>query len=1018
MPAVHDNSRTCTMRTPQPSAGSIASYALNGLKPTKPHEPYNTAATRYTMLGLNRLIRMSATVWSDDHGAVVRTLCRPLLARAALSVVVGVLSGMPASAQVRTLDDRLDRESFIEGLGRHGLAEALEALADDPALVSAEQDPAWPELIAVAQAQAALAGVSGPHDHQTPGHRAAAIADLLEARRQLIDSNPDDPRIARWRGDLARDLLLLAAAEDALTLSVEFGLASRDQVRRLRDLAAEAVDQADQALYAVDDWILAIEDDPNFNADVDLQAQRRRLMTSEKNERLPFLLGCARYLWAIAEYRSFVTEPSSFNPAWDVGQLEAADQSRQEIINALTEARDLLNPLAPALPDPWGRQAAVTASLADLRLGGVPAALTKALESIHDDHKQSGRTDATIADLRAELGMAVIRSAGSTPTAAITALSRLESQPWVRSNPLFLLLTVDSHVLWELAEADREAPDWSGQIQNPDAVKPLLALDLYQTSFLGRPGLELPRDTQESLVDRRLSLLLPHVLDDPAQWPSSLLLARAHALASSTEAQPRALELLTMILNRHEDGDPSSRVLPRALFLSAALYLAGSQTEYAVQALLELAAGYPMYEQAPDAAYQAAALLLFMRDQTATAASADRAAAEARLEQALTLCLEKYPAHPLHDRAALQQAQLALSRQEFDRVADCLATVPKNGSPESAPAAWLRIQAALAQARSAVSTSQQPDTASLRSAVDAIMASQRTLASNNADNVLLTAAGLALAECHLMLEEPEAAIALLDGMSINPDDTERPPSPARLTPLPSIPLPSRVEQLAEQIYLTIRTLEALGRDDEIDLQLQRLLSDIPSAQAGSVVDDLLVRTHDVLHRQELSQPIDAPVVEAERRLLPLAEWMWQSGRRSGAMQQRDQSATEYYLAEAYRMAGRYADALPHYQHLATNDPRASLPLFGLAECTYRLDPADPEALRAYGSLSARLTEDDRTQHPDLFWQTELRQLQVLDAAGRSTNRIVPRIRRLRLADPSLGGPRYADVFEHLEQKYR
>ena len=44
-------------------------------------------------------------------------------------------------------------------------------------------------------------------------------------------------------------------------------------------------------------------------------------------------------------------------------------------------------------------------------------------------------------------------------------------------------------------------------------------------------------------------------------------------------------------------------------------------------------------------------------------------------------------------------------------------------------------------------------------------------------------------------------------------------------------------------------------------------------------------------------------------------------------------------------------------------------------------------------------------------------LQILDKVQRSTDRIVPRLRRLRLQDPELGGTRYRRPLERLANKY-
>ncbi|MBL1216644.1 MAG: hypothetical protein D8M59_04035 [Planctomycetes bacterium] len=924
-------------------------------------------------------------------------------------VLCSVLWSLTATSWAQTLDDRLDREAFLDGLGRSGVIDVLETLENDPAIIGAEMDPAWPQLTAVARARAIL--TESARD-TTPGRvpavdRTDAISALLDAQRRLIAENGSDLRVARWQGDLARDLLFLSGADAGLDLAVEFGISSLEQAQHLRDMAAEAVDLADQALYALDDWILELEDDPAYETDIDLQALRRRLITAEKNQRLPFLLGTARYLWAVATVRCDVTRTVQ-NPGWTIVNTDT-DQ-REAIGNALAEARDLLRPLAAALPAPWQHQAAVTAALADLRLDAELDRITNALEPIATpvsvDESGSAR-------LRASLGLAVASAHADSPLAAITSINRLAAQSWVRSNPLLLLLTADNHVLWQL-QAD-ETPDWVANVENVAAIQPLVALDIYQTEFLDRPGLSISRETQDSLVDRRLSMLMPPVLDKPEDWPSPLLLARAQALAGRPESHPQAMTMLEIVLHRDDSASTMApRLRPRALYLTAAIQLATGETDRAVSLLLELATEYPMYERAPMAAYHAAALALVLHR---TAHASEQADAESRLEHALSTCLDRYPAHEHHDRAALQLATLALHRQEYAQVATILAAVPRYGAPDSADAAWLRIKAALHRLRAAEESGASLDDIA-RDSLETVRDARQALVATPDDDVLFVASQLAQAECHLLLREPAEALTVLEALAIDmttASDARAEPDAATAA-LPRPARPTVAELLAEQVYLSIRSLEQLNRDDEIDAWLSRLLSEIPAEQAGSVVDNLMVRTHERLHAQELEQPLDEPIVaEAQRRMVPLCEWLWRI--RQADTGNQSTSATRYYLAEGYRLAGRYRDALPHYEQLVADDPRAMLPLFGLAECRYRIDPSDPESFRAFSTLNAQLSDDDRGQYPDVYWLSELRLLRILDSAQRNTARIAPRIRRLRLTDPHLGGPRYEEAFLALERKY-
>ena len=117
-------------------------------------------------------------------------------------------------------------------------------------------------------------------------------------------------------------------------------------------------------------------------------------------------------------------------------------------------------------------------------------------------------------------------------------------------------------------------------------------------------------------------------------------------------------------------------------------------------------------------------------------------------------------------------------------------------------------------------------------------------------------------------------------------------------------------------------------------------------------------------------------------------------------------------ADGYRLSLRYADALRLYDELLTKRPNAQEGLFGQAECLFHLPGnRDAEAMMLYRRIASA------GQDGQYYWPAQLRMLQILDRIGRNTDRIAPRIRRLRQQDSQFGGERYRRGFETLLNKY-
>ena len=100
-----------------------------------------------------------------------------------------------------------------------------------------------------------------------------------------------------------------------------------------------------------------------------------------------------------------------------------------------------------------------------------------------------------------------------------------------------------------------------------------------------------------------------------------------------------------------------------------------------------------------------------------------------------------------------------------------------------------------------------------------------------------------------------------------------------------------------------------------------------------------------------------------------------------------------------------------YDRLLEAHPNAGSLLLGRAECLFALggEPRLVEAMGIYRRLASAGMESD----PRRWWLSQLRMLEILDVTGRNSDRIAPRIRRLREQDPDLGGADTKRGFEGL-----
>ena len=247
------------------------------------------------------------------------------------------------------------------------------------------------------------------------------------------------------------------------------------------------------------------------------------------------------------------------------------------------------------------------------------------------------------------------------------------------------------------------------------------------------------------------------------------------------------------------------------------------------------------------------------------------------------------------------------------------------------------------------------------------------------------------AEAWLELDDPQRAVEVLTGVERDLD--------------------LDAGTVARAIEARIEAFRRLEQPHHVALELDRLLRTAP-ARAPRLFDALFTSRYEALDLLLEDGDDDTAAVRAEAELVPLAE-------RVIAELERDQiepgarSRLIWHVAESLRRAGRFSPALTWYGHLDAREQDTADVQFGRAECLFGLRDRDAEAIVIYKQLTASGPDVGRVA----YWQSHLRTLQILDRVDRSTDQIVPRIRQLRLQDPTLGGRRFERAFLMLERRH-
>lgn len=836
-----------------------------------------------------------------------------------------------------------------------GLAEyGLHDLLDYVLDAGGRHDPAMPHIIAIAQLQAALAD-----EALAPAQRARAVDELLSARRKLVEAFTSDPRAPLWRADLAQGILFLGEAQGAAALTAEFGVADEALYARLEAAAAEALRLIDDAMVGLADEILDLEEHRDFSTSAALQQHHRFLLHTEQRQRLPFLHACALHLAEV------------------VARGDPREHRWQQVLDSLA-------PVIGELSEPWAGRARVLSGIALTRLGRYDEARRRFDQAI-----ASGQSDA-LTTLRARLGLIDMLARSEGRPAAIAALDRLAAIDQVRRDPFAFLLVCDMRFRLASGGGDSASgrPDFLG-VQG-DAARRLVteAVRVYRL-YLQNDLLPLTASQREDVVADRWRAITPQSIPI-ADLPAEMALAQAERLTADAGRQDEAMALLEGLLARHGH---SEELTPRLLLALGNLHALRGETDRACTMWLDAARRFPLDSRAPAAAERAAALL--------SAAVLEPGAAPAfdeLYERALTLIIERFPQSAAFDRWAYERGLLLIRRARFDEAADSVALVAA-GSPLHVDAAFQVVQARWKQAAAAPTPEEQR---ALLSQVRAAADRASDLADRARQGAPQEAARLADLLYYRVAAQVRAAQAQR-GLGENEAALQR---LERLEETPGV----EDALAAEIVDARISVLEALGRTDRIENDLRELTQRSPQRALGFITRIVSARLAEAQHLSDSGDEAAAASM-ARERIEPLSRLGHSIAQPLSASGENGLAATLAH-ADALRLAGEHLSALAAYEQVLVWRETSAEAVLGRSECLFHLDRW-ADALPGY----QRLADASAAAHSATFWLAELRILQVFDRAQRNTDRIHPRIGRLRLIDPQLGGPRFRPRFAVLEDRY-
>lgn len=517
--------------------------------------------------------------------------------------------------------------------------------------------------------------------------------------------------------------------------------------------------------------------------------------------------------------------------------------------------------------------------------------------------------------------------------------------------------------------------------------------DAYRSYF---QLLENPGTASESQLMAIIFARLANAADEKTpleDLPPIVQVARASHLASTATGLPEAISLIEKAL---DSGKLSPRERAIALFELGKAHHAYGQSLDAVVRLTQLAREYLTHRHAEQAIELAVAIADRLHREDPGNPDVRRG-----LREALAVLLASYPNLASIDRWRYSAGRLAISEKRYQEALNYFQQISP-GSERWIDGLFMQVSAVRARARDSLTETQHDQLQ--REVIEIALNSRSRIESaivEIADEQRLVAIGTYLAflrvyeaEANLNLKHYQAALDGLEGMESVPgiDGTA----------------------LAEALKVRISAFQQAGRSEEAQLEIARFIEAAPDQVLRVIGPMLGAMQRDVVTLESEGRDREARDL-AERTLLPAARTLDDWRRRNPLV--KDARGLLSRIADAYLLGGRHREALKIYDELLSESSSALQFLFGRAECLMGLGGENlAEAMKIYRRLGAAGRGTTKVS-ANYYWSSQLRMLEILDIAGRNTEKIVPRIRQLRQIDPQLGGERFRRKFERLQNRH-
>lgn len=566
--------------------------------------------------------------------------------------------------------------------------------------------------------------------------------------------------------------------------------------------------------------------------------------------------------------------------------------------------------------------------------------------------------------------------------AGLDALTTLSERPFAVKDIFLQILIADQKFLIK-----RKLAMQSGSQKKDELMKE--AFRSY-TQLLNR-DLRVDRDTVQAVIFSRLTLAASDDNTPLDQLPALVSIARAKHLASKDDTRSQGIELFENTLAR-SDIPKSERAI--AIFGLASAQYTNGQAEQAVKTFTLLAKEHATDRNAQRSIEIAAGIATDLFRQ-----SPNDEQSRALLHETLDLLLSRYPNLPNIDQWRYTSGQLALVEEDYDVALELFGKITPDAS-QWTDAQFMKIKVLRSWAKRQERTVDKKDRYQqllivLPQVREKLIKSAST--SNDKDKSQVLNRNI----LRLRIFEAEALLATND------------PQEAAMV-LTRIENEAAIDStmLGEVLLIRIDAYYADGRSEDVPSELDSLIKLAP-LEAGNILSNMLqARKLSVQELLEIS--LDEQAAEkATLELLPIARAIdrWLAG--EGISLENDAlNAPRLCAADGLRLSLKYSDALRLYDDLILSRPDAVEALFGQAECWINLGESHlANAMRTYRRITAA-GEDGK-----YYWPSQLRMLQILDRIGRNTEKIAPRIRRLRKQDSTLGSERWRRGFEILQNKY-